>query len=180
MQEDDNILITIFLLFAPFSLTAFGGGMAIMSAIQHQVVDVYRWVSGDDFLALFAISRASPGPGAMLTTLIGWKVAGLSGAIVATIAMFVPSSLLCVAIAAMWQRFRGRTYMVKLEHAVAPIGAGLMMAGVVGIGELVSTGPALIAISLVAATLCMTFPTIQPLLVIGLGAVANLAVLLIG
>lgn len=178
MKGDDNILVTLVLVFAPFSLTAFGGGVSILSAIQYQVVDVYRWLSGDDFLALFAISRAAPGPGSMLATLIGWQVAGLAGAAVATLAMFLPSSLLCVLVASVWRKFRGRAFMVKLERAIAPIGAGLMMAGIVGIGELVSTGPALLLISLSASVLCFVAPSVHPLLVIALGAVGNLMVLL--
>jgi chromate transporter len=179
MQDDDNnILLTLFLVFAPFSLTAFGGGVSVLSAIQYQVVDVYHWLTGDEFLALFAISRAAPGPGSMLATLIGWEVAGLSGAAVATLAMFVPSSLLCVLVAAMWHRFRAKAFMAKLERAVAPIGAGLMAAGIVSIGELVSVGPALILISVAASILCMAIPSIHPLIVIGLGAVANVSLLL--
>jgi chromate transporter len=61
-QDDNNILPALFLVFAPLSLTAFGGGISVISEMQHQAVDVYRWVSGGEFLALFAISRGAPGP----------------------------------------------------------------------------------------------------------------------
>src|SRR6476620_3809519 len=95
----DNPLLALTLVFVPFSLTAFGGGMSVVSGIEQQAVGVHGWLTSTEFLNLFAISRAAPGPGSMLTTLIGWHVAGWMGALVATAAMFLPSSLLCVAFA---------------------------------------------------------------------------------
>lgn len=171
----DEPLLTLFLVFAPFSLTAFGGGVSVISAIQHQVVDVYRWVTADEFLSFFAISRAAPGPGSMLTTLLGWKVAGVPGAAVATIAMFVPSSILCVAVAMIFRRFRGKSWLNTLEAAVAPIGAGLLIAGVIGLGELMAGSYVLIPIALASSAICLFRPTVHPLLLIAGGATANLA-----
>lgn len=174
----DDPLVTLFLVFAPFSLTAFGGGVSIISAIQHQVVDVHHWVTAEEFLSLFAISRAAPGPGSMLTTLLGWKVAGIPGALVTTVAMFVPSSILCIGAAMIWRRYRGKSWLTTLELAVAPIGAGLMLAGVVSLGELMSGGFVLIPIALISSAICFWRPAASPLLLIAGGAAANLAVVM--
>ena len=57
MLPDNNSLATLFLVFLPLSLTAFGGGISILPAMQHQSVDVYHWVTGAECLALFAISN---------------------------------------------------------------------------------------------------------------------------
>jgi len=103
------------------------------------------------------------------------KVAGLAGALVATLAMFVPSSILCIATGAVWQRLRGRPFISRLELALAPIGAGLLVAGVASLGELVSTSWTLLGIAIAAAAACLAIPMLHPLLPIGLGAIANVA-----
>ena len=63
-----------------------------------------------EFIDLFALSRAAPGPVSMLITLIGWKVAGLPGASVATAALFGPSSVLCYVLARIWNAYRGKAW----------------------------------------------------------------------
>lgn len=180
MQSDDNILVTLFLVFLPLSLTAFGGGISIIPAMQHQSVDVYRWVTGPEFLVLFAISRGSPGPGSMmLATLIGWNVAGFAGAAVTTFAMFGPASALCLTCGALLNRYRGKRVMVVLERAVAPVGAGLVLAGLLSLMEVASASWVLLGITISAGVICVAFPLVHPLIVIGGGALINfLAVVL--
>ena len=94
----DDTLIALVLVFVPLSLLSIGGGSAIIAAIQHEAVVVRGWIDSREFINLFAIARAAPGPGTMLGTLIGWKVAGWAGAIVATLALYLPSSLLCYGV----------------------------------------------------------------------------------
>ena len=77
----------------------------------------------------------------MLATLIGFKVAGLAGAAVATLALFVPSSVICFLVARVWNRYRGRTWHRAFESGLAPIGAGLLFSGVIAILRLGVTGP---------------------------------------
>ncbi len=84
----DDLLIGLALVFIPFSLTSIGGGGAIIAGIQNETVNVHAWISASDFIHLFAVSRAAPGPGMMLATVIGWKVAGWLGALVASLGAF--------------------------------------------------------------------------------------------
>ena len=112
----DDVPLALLTVFVPFSLVSIGGGPSILAGIQHEAVDVHHWVTSREFVELFAISRAAPGPGSMLTTLIGWHVAGLTGAFVATLALFVPSSLLCYGVAAVWNRHRGKRWHSALER----------------------------------------------------------------
>src|SRR6185503_2089691 len=98
------------------------------------------WISGREFLEMFAIARVTPGPGSMLTTLIGWKVAGLLGALVATLALYIPCSVLCFAVARTWNRHRGTAWHTALANGLRPIGAGLMIAGGVAILRIEDSG----------------------------------------
>jgi chromate transporter len=96
-------------------------------------VEVQHWVTSREFVELFAIARGAPGPGSMLVTLIGWKAAGWLGALVATAALYVPSSIAALAVTRVWNRFSGRAWHNALQAGLAPIGTGLMIAGIVSI-----------------------------------------------
>src|SRR5258708_20128162 len=98
-----------------------GADASILTEIQHQFVTVHAWPTQREFADLFAISRAAPGPGTMLSPLIGWKVAGLTGALTATIALYLPSSLLVSGAAPLWGRGRGPVCPPLTQPCLAPI-----------------------------------------------------------
>src|SRR5690348_5263142 len=118
----DNPLIALVVVFVPLSLLSIGGGPSILAGLQNAVAS-RRWMSERDFLDLFAIARAAPGPGVLLATLVGWKVAGIPGAVVASLALFVPSSLLYYWVARRWHTHRGKLWHSALEDGLAPVAA---------------------------------------------------------
>jgi chromate transporter len=86
-----GILIQIARVFAVLSLISIGGANAVLPEIRRQVVDVQGWMNDATFANLFAISNAAPGPNIILVSLIGWQLAGLTGLLVATLAIMIPS-----------------------------------------------------------------------------------------
>ncbi|MET0427215.1 MAG: chromate transporter [Microvirga sp.] len=174
MREDP--LWSLIVVFVPFSLVSIGGGPSIFAGIQHQSVEVYHWVTAREFVELFAIARAAPGPGSMLVTLLGWKAAGWSGALVATLALFIPSSILCYGISKMWNHYRGRRWHKALESGLAPIATGLILAGVVVIFRVAGAGLLSWGIAGVSAAILAWRPKLSPLLVLAGGAVTFAAV----
>src|SRR6478735_4170254 len=102
MRGSGDTLIALGLVFAPLSLLSFGGGNAVIADIAQQAIAVQGWTSEREFADLFALSRAAPGPGSMLAALIGWKVAGIAGAAVATAAFYLPPALLVYGVARPW------------------------------------------------------------------------------
>jgi chromate transporter len=137
----EGSLLALIAILGPLSVASIGGASGIYAPLQHQTVDVLGWLTPQDFIELFAIARVTPGPGSMLATLIGFKVAGLAGAAVATLALFVPSSVICFAVARVWNRYRGRPWHQAFESGLAPIGAGLLFAGVIAVLRLGAPGP---------------------------------------
>ncbi|WP_210496655.1 chromate transporter [Microvirga antarctica] len=166
----DNPYWALLSVFVPFSLISFGGGGSIFAGIQHQSVDVHHWVTAREFVNLFAISRGAPGPGSMLSTLIGWKVAGWGGALAATLGLFLPSSLLCYGVAHVWNRHRGKRWHTALERGLAPIGAGLLLAGVVSIVRIAETGIPGFVLAGASALAITILPRINPLILLAIGA----------
>lgn len=171
----DDPLITLLFVFVPFSLISIGGGPSVFAGIQHQAVDVHHWMDGRQFVDAFAIARAAPGPGSMLTTLIGWQVAGWKGAAVATFALFLPSSLLCYLVVRVWHRHRGKRWHTALEKGLAPIGTGLIMAGVLAIFRISGSGWLSYAVAFGALAILLWKPKFHPLLLFAAGGLIFIA-----
>ena len=111
----------------------------------------------------------------MLVTLIGWKVDGWWGALVATLALFVPSSLLSYAVARLWNRHRGKRWHTALEQGLGPVGAGLLLAGVVAIFRVAGAGLAAWAVALGAAAILAWRSRLHPLVLPTVGGLAFIA-----
>ncbi len=126
-------LAALVLVFAPLSLVSLGGGPSIFAEMQRQAVDVHGWMSGPQFVDLFAISRAAPGPGSLIAALVGWQAAGFAGALVAALALYVPSSLLVCAAGLWWRRGGDSVLRKAVERGLAPIAVGLIFAGVLSL-----------------------------------------------
>jgi chromate transporter len=129
MAEDSRTLVALVLVFAPLSLVSIGGGPATLAEMQHQAVAVHAWVTQREFADLFAISRAAPGPGALLATLIGWREGGWLGALTVSFAFFFPSSVLVCVAGNYWRRGRGLGWHAAVEQGFVPITGGLVLAG---------------------------------------------------
>src|SRR5215467_7571069 len=172
---NEHPLIALIVIVAPLSLLAIGGASSIYAPLQHQTVDVMHWFSGREYLELFAIARVTPGPGSMLSTIIGWRVAGFAGALVATLALYVPSSALCFVVARVWNRYRGSRWHAAIENGLRPIGAGLMISGGVVILRVEDSGSLAWAMAFAACALLTWKPLLHPMMLIGGGAVVFMA-----
>ena len=87
-----NILLDLFLTFAKIGLFTFGGGYAMISMIENNCVERKQWISHDEMMDITVIAESTPGPIAInCATFTGYKKAGITGAVVATLGMIVPS-----------------------------------------------------------------------------------------
>jgi len=172
-MRDDLVALTIIIV--PLSLAAVGGASSIYAPLQHQTVDVHHWLTAREFLDLFALARVTPGPGSMITTLVGWKVAGLAGALVATLALFVPSCLVCFLVSRAWNRYRGTQWHTAIERGLRPLAAGLVLSAVAVLLRLAETGPLAWGVVAISAAVLMWQPKLHPFILLVGGAVIFLA-----
>jgi chromate transporter len=168
-------LIALVTVLTPLSLLSFGGGASILGPLHDAFVGHYQWLTAREYVDYFAISRASPGPGAMLVTLIGWKVAGLAGAVVASVAIFLPSSLLCYRVARIWNRHRGTPLHRALEQGLLPIGTGLTLAGAIITQHTAQSGALGWMIALATGAV-LTWRSFHPLAALGVGGALFLSI----
>ena len=97
-------ILALLLVFAPLSLVSLGGGPSVFAEMQRQGVEVHGWLTAAQFVDLFAISRAAPGPGSLIAALIGWEAAGFWGALAAALGLYVPSSCVLLVVGHWWRR----------------------------------------------------------------------------
>lgn len=164
----DNPVFQLIFLMVPLSLVSLGGGGAILAPLHDASVNVHGWMTSREFVDMFAISRTCPGPGAILVALIGWKVYGWVGAIVATIGIFLPSAILCFGAARVWNHYRGTRIHAVLERGLTPVGTGLSIAGALQILSASQTGYAGLLIASIGTALVL-WRNLHPLIVLGIG-----------
>ena len=169
-----SALVALAVLFVPLSLFSVGGGPPILAQLHQDVVITHPWLTEGQFVDAFAISRMAPGPGTILVTLIGWQVAGFWGALVASVAIFVPSSLLVYGLARLWARYRGAKWQLALEAGLRPIAAGMILASSLVLIQALEGGWLARLIAL-AATALLLSTRLNPLLLMVLGAVVFVA-----
>ena len=92
-------IVDLFLIFAKIGLFTFGGGYGMISLIKEECVEKRNWLNDDEFVNVIAVSESTPGPIAVnMATYIGFKKAGILGAIFATLGVVTPSIIILYAV----------------------------------------------------------------------------------
>jgi len=183
----NKTLLQIAILFSTLSLSAFGGGKVVLPTMHHDAVQTrpdysfnnHQWMDDADFVNLFSISMAAPGPSMMVVTLVGLKAClpygaavAILGALVATLAMFVPSSFLVYFAGKWWDSWEESPWRHSIMDAIMPISTGLILAATWIIAK-TSIHSLPTAIMGVVALLLMLFTKINPVLMMGVaGAIS--------
>ena len=125
---NENPLLTLFIYFAALSLFAVGGANAAIPEMHRIAVDVMHWMTDRQFADSFAIAQVSPGPNVIVVTLIGYHVAGLAGAAVATVGMCGPTCVMAFFVARFWDRFKDAPWRIAIQAGLVPVSLGLIAA----------------------------------------------------
>lgn len=184
-----QVLIDIFLSFFQIGLFSFGGGYAALSLIKHHVVDLHAWLTLGQFTDLITISQMTPGPIALNSaTFVGLQVAGIQGAIVATIANVLPSFIVVSILSYIYFKFRNIKTMSQVLLGMRPVvvamiaSAGLVIfIGALWGGEVVDLGSTNIlnVILFVVSLFALRKYKMDPILVMTLSGITGILMELI-
>jgi chromate transporter len=128
MNSDANPIWTLAWTFGLMSLFAVGGANSAVPEMHRVAVDVQHWMTDKQFADIFAISQLSPGPNVLIVTLIGYSVAGVAGAAVATLAMCGPTAMLAYGVSRILGRSSHARWPGIVQAALVPLSIGLMAA----------------------------------------------------
>ena len=124
MKPEGGSLLTLASFFALMSLFAICGANSAVPEIHRFAVDAQHWLSDRQFSESFALAQVTPGPNVILVTLVGYHVAGILGAVVATLAMCGPTSVLAFFVGGASERFRGSRWHIALSRGLIPVTLG--------------------------------------------------------
>ncbi|AUS97201.1 chromate transporter [Clostridium thermosuccinogenes] len=114
-------LIKLFWSFFQIGLFSIGGGMAAMPLIQNQVVNMHQWLTLTEFTDLITIAEMTPGPIAINSaTFVGIRIAGIPGAIIATIGCILPSCAIVSLLAWLYFKYKELTLVQGILSGLRP------------------------------------------------------------
>ena len=160
--------------FVPIGVMTFGGGLAMIPAIEHTVVIEQHWLDAKTFADAVALGQITPGPVAICATFIGYRVGGAVGAVVATIAMFGPAIAVALIAGHSVERFRHSPLVTGALRALAPAVIGMLAAATFSLGR-AGIDDAFAAVVAVAAFAVVERLRVTPLWALIGGGVARLA-----
>jgi chromate transporter len=159
---NDSPLTALFGYFALLSLLAVGGANAAIPEMHRIAVEVMGWMTNRQFADMFAISQLSPGPNVIIVTLIGYHVAGVAGALVATVGMCGPTCLVAYGVAHVWDRFKDAHWRIAIQAGLVPLSLGLIAASALIVTRAADNN--VYAVAITAVTAVVAFATrINPL-----------------
>jgi chromate transporter len=136
MKDDSLAFFHVVVLFCSLSLLSIGGGNSVIPEMHRKSVSNYGWLTDQQFADVFAISQAAPGPSVLIVTMIGYQagekaggpVVGILAALLATVCMILPAGILVYLISSVWARAEQSPIRKAVEHGLAPLTVGLVLA----------------------------------------------------
>ena len=163
--KDIQILST----FSGISLTLFGGGYVVIPALHELFVENLKWLTSAEFADGIAIGQITPGPIFITAAFIGYKVAGVLGALLATLAIFTPPAALTVLLSRFVEVLNHSSVVKAAMKGIRAAVIGMIFASAITIGQTITLSVAAAAIFVVTFFISFKY-TISPIyLILGAG-----------
>ncbi len=183
--QEVKSLETLFFTFFKIGLFTFGGGYAMIALLEEEFIQRRKWLDKDEFLDMTAIAESTPGPVAINSaTYLGYKLAGVSGAATATVAVCLPSFLIIYAISLFFEQFTQLTVIANAFKGIQVCVIYLIFSAGVRMLKALDKSPfatgVLAAVMLVMVGLSLAGVSVSSILLILLSGAAGVAAWLIG
>ena len=136
-----GVLWQIARVFLTAGAITFGGGFVMIPLLEHEVVDQAGWLTNQEFADAMALGQVTPGPVVITATFIGFSAAGVTGAVLATVAIFLPSFLIASSAARYLEQFRANRQVNAFLKGLAPAVLGMLLAAAISLGRAGIVGP---------------------------------------
>lgn len=175
------IYLQLFYSYLKIGFFGFGGGYAMLSLIQNEVVVQNEWMTNAEFADIVAVSQMTPGPIAINSaTYVGYTVAGFWGSVVATVSVCLPALTLMILITRFFLHLRDNHYVKGVIAGMRPVVTGMIGAAVLllmfpeskdGASFVDGWSWALFAVAMIAS-----YKKVNPILLIILSAIAGIVI----
>ncbi|MBQ3151396.1 MAG: chromate transporter [Clostridia bacterium] len=180
------IYLKLFLTFLKIGAFTFGGGYAMLPLIQEAVLD-NGWMSNEEIVNFIAVSESTPGPFAINSaTYVGMQMGGLFGAFCATLGVVLPSFVIILIVAKIFDKFKNNKTVAGCMTGLKPVVIGMIAAALLSLAKTVfipngfSTGifsePSFyISLGIFAVMTVLAMKKAHPILIICISAVVGIA-----
>lgn len=176
-----KVLWDLFATFFRIGAFTFGGGYAMLSLIQREVVDNKKWATDEEVLDYYAVAQCTPGVIAVNTaTFVGYKQKGVLGAIAATFGVVLPSLIIITAIASALVRFMNYPIVQHIFGGIRVAVAVLIVNAVITMGKKAVKDVLCVIIAVASFTVSLIFPDLSPVFVVLAAAIIGLGTMKIG
>jgi chromate transporter len=159
--------------FGLLSIVAVGGGTAVLPEMERLVVSQFHWMGHQQFRDIYSLGQVAPGPNMLMVMVIGYRVAGMAGAMVVGLAFFLPDCILTFFASRLWSRLSESRWRTALQRGLAPVAIGLMLSGTYALARLSIFNLTGLAIAAVTCGI-LSWRRVNPLLLISAGGLAYL------
>lgn len=168
------MLLELFFIFLKIGAFTFGGGYAMLPIIQEEIVEKKGWIEEDKFLDALVVSQSSPGPVSVnLSIYTGYKLAGLRGALVATLGTIIPSFVIILVLVSQLYQYRDLPIIDKVFRGITPAVVGLIASGVYKLAKSSEIGGFKAILALITFFIIVIFK-VTPIYLILIGGIASI------
>lgn len=179
-------LLELFTVFLKIGALMIGGGYAMIPLAKHEIVVKRAWLSEKEFLDVIAIAESTPGPISLnLATYVGYKKAGLPGALISTVGVSLPAFLIIIAIASALTKYYENPVVQSALKGVRGAVVGLIAAALISVAhaavrELNHSQVAVVVLIAICCFLAYQFLKVDPAVLIVTAAILGLILGLLG
>lgn len=170
-MNEMKLFAAIAAVFGFLSIQAVGGGPAVLPEMQRSVVTTFH-LSPEQFVQAYGLGQLVPGPNMLLVVVLGYRIAGAIGALIALLAFFIPMSIVVVLVGRYVKHIPPSPWKFAVRDGLAPVTIGLMASGAYAMGRGATTTLPTILIAAVVAGL-MLGTKINPIWLVLASAVAG-------
>ena len=170
-----KLLWELFSAFFRIGAFTFGGGYAMLSLIQKEVVENKKWATEEEVLDYYAVAQCTPGVIAVNTaTFVGYKQKGVLGAIAATFGVVLPSLLIITGIASVLQNFMEYEIVKHIFGGIRVVVAVLIVNAVITMGKKAIKDFLCVFLAVLSFVISLIFPNLSPVFVVIAAAIIGL------
>jgi chromate transporter len=169
-----DVLLQILVFFTKTGVFVFGSGLAIIPVLHQGVVQEFGWLNERQFVDAVAVATMTPGPVVIMVAFIGYLVAGLPGAILAAIGVFLPAYVLTIVPAPWFKRHRDNAQLKAFVQGATAAASGAIIGTAVVVAQRSIIDLPTAAIGLVSLGLLWRYRVPEPIVVLAAAAVGLL------
>jgi chromate transporter len=165
------VLLKLCWLLVVINSLTIGGGFVMLPMLQKEFVENHHWLTNQEFLDSIAIGQLTPGPLTVMNAVIGYKVSGLIGAVLAMVSSYLPCIIIVTVVAKYYYDYRESMLVQSSFKAIKPAVIGLLAAVAISLGNTALADPLTFGIAIISFAVIAFTKTDPSFVIVGAGVI---------